>query len=120
VSADSKSGQSFERPQIDAELVKKTARLARLEIEDSEIPHLVEHMEKILDLVADLGIGAADSEVKETSLGDQFSLPLSALRTDVPATQDEAGGPREAEALGQNAPDWRDGTFVTPRVVGGD
>lgn len=120
VTDDSHSGTERGRPQIDANLVRKTARLARLEIQESEIPQMVEHMEKILDLVADLEIGS-DSLHESLSVTDGgTSLPVSEWRADIPADAETPGGPRDPNALGSNAPDWRDGTFVTPRVVGGD
>ena len=117
---ESHSGTDSGPPPIDADLVRKTARLARLEIDEAEIPEMVEHMEKILDLVADLGIGSDSQSGTLSEAAEESSLTVSEWREDVPATANQPGGPRDPEALGGNAPDWRDGAFVTPRVVGGN
>ncbi|MAJ28337.1 hypothetical protein CBD41_02825 [bacterium TMED181] len=107
-------------PHIDEDLVRKTARLARLEILEDEIPNLVEHMEKILDLVSDLGIEDSSEESSAKGSSDELSRTLQDWRADEPAGEDQPGGPRDPDQIGSNAPDWRDGTFVTPRVVGGE
>ena len=117
---ESHPGTDSGRPPIDAELVRKTARLARLEIDESEIPQMVEHMEKILDLVADLGIGSGSQSDSFSETEGESTLPVSEWREDVAATEGQPCGPRDPKVLGSNAPDWRDGAFVTPRVVVGD
>ena len=108
------------RPHVDEDLVRKTARLARLEIHDDEIPKLVEHLEKILDLVSDLGIEDSSEQLTATGSSCELSRTLQDWRQDEPASADQPGGPRDPQQIGRNAPDWRDGTFVTPRVVGGE
>jgi aspartyl/glutamyl-tRNA(Asn/Gln) amidotransferase C subunit len=104
------------RPVVDAELVKKTARLARLELIDEEVEALVHHMERILDMVETLrSVQIPDG--LETQ-GEARTETVSRLRNDESAVDGQPGGPRDAESIGKNAPDWRDGTFVTPRVLG--
>ncbi|MDE0959546.1 MAG: aspartyl/glutamyl-tRNA amidotransferase subunit C [Planctomycetota bacterium] len=110
-----------ERPVVDEALVRKTARLARLKVSDEEIPGLVDHLEKILDLVDTLrSVKIPDGHpiVEHQSAGQLSQLTVSVTREDQTAQPTDAGGPRDAAAFGANAPDWRDGSFVTPRVVG--
>ena len=73
-------------------------------------------MERILDLVetlrsvdipADLVI---DEKVR--------AVTVNCLREDDSIDQGAPGGPRDQDSIGKNAPDWRDCTFVTPRVIG--
>jgi len=105
-----------DRPVIDEALVRKTAHLARLEVSDDEIPGLVEHLEKILDLVDTL----RSVEIPEGHRSDLHvsQETVSMTRVDQSSKPTDAGGPRDPAAFGGNAPDWRDGSFVTPRVVG--
>lgn len=105
-----------DRPVIDEALVRSTALLARLEVSDDEVAGLVDHMEKILDLVDVL----RSVEIPEDHQTDAAvpSICVSDARLDQPAMEHDPGGPRDQAAIGENAPDWRDGTFVTPRVVG--
>ncbi|MGE4633400.1 MAG: Asp-tRNA(Asn)/Glu-tRNA(Gln) amidotransferase subunit GatC [Planctomycetota bacterium] len=104
------------RPVVDSELVKKTARLARLELTDEEVPALVHHMERILDLVDILRSVEIPADLETQS--EARTETVSCLRRDESVGDDDPGGPRDADSIGKNAPDWRDGTFVTPRVLG--
>ncbi len=120
MSSDAPENLQSSRPTVDSQLVRKTAHLARLEVQEDEIPKLVDHMEKILDLVGELGISAAaDQKENSVSVVSDF-LNVNEWREDDPAQEDHPGGPRNPDQIGINSPDWRDGTFVTPRVVGGD
>ncbi|MGE4619381.1 MAG: Asp-tRNA(Asn)/Glu-tRNA(Gln) amidotransferase subunit GatC [Planctomycetota bacterium] len=116
ISPESDATNSAGRPVVDAALVRKTARLARLELSDEEIPGLVDHLEKILDLVETL----RSVEIPAGHLidGSVRSVSVDGTRRDQPHSGDDPGGPRDSGRIGENAPDWRDGTFVTPRVVG--
>jgi len=120
VSTDASDPSLPARPAVDAELVRKTARLARLQIEDADIPKLVDHLEKILDLVGELGISDDTTQSGDSISATTDSLDVEAWRNDEPAAENQPGGPRDSQQIGGNCPDWRDGSFVTPRVVGGE
>ncbi|NCF56195.1 MAG: Asp-tRNA(Asn)/Glu-tRNA(Gln) amidotransferase GatCAB subunit C [Planctomycetia bacterium] len=122
MAAESGMTEMGDRPVIDAELVRRTARLARLEVTEDEIPGLVDHLEKMLDLVEQLELTESKTSHEQLASArmDGEKLSLSKWREDVVAGESDPGGPRRPEKLGKNAPDWRDGSFVTPRVVGGD
>ena len=96
--------------------MRKTARLARLEVSDEEVPAMVHHMERILDLVETLRSVEIPADL---SIDDNArTVVVTQLRADESLEESSPGGPRDQESIGKNAPDWRDGTFVTPRVVG--
>lgn len=83
---------------------------------EDEIPALVNHLERILDLVETLrSVDIPDDLVIDEKTR---AVVVSALREDQSLDSDSPGGPRDQDSIGKNAPDWRDGTFVTPRVVG--
>lgn len=90
--------------------------MARLKVSEDEIPALVNHLERILDLVETLrSVDIPDDLVIDEKAR---AVVVSALREDESLSSDSPGGPRDQDSIGKNAPDWRDGTFVTPRVVG--
>jgi Asp-tRNA(Asn)/Glu-tRNA(Gln) amidotransferase C subunit len=73
-------------------------------------------MEKILDLVDVLrSVEIPEDHQTDATVG---SVRIADARPDLPAKQNDPGGPRDATSISENAPDWREGTFVTPRVVG--
>ncbi len=104
------------RPVVDEELVRKTAGLARLQVSDEEIPALIDHLEKMLDMVETLRAVTIPEEHRSDA--DAPQVEVSGTRDDQPVEGDDPGGPRDREDIGKNCSDWRDGTFVTPRVVG--
>jgi aspartyl-tRNA(Asn)/glutamyl-tRNA(Gln) amidotransferase subunit C len=92
---------------IDADEVKKIAYLARLKIEDTDIPNYVSNLSNILDLVAQM-----DSVSTEGVL--PMAHPLDAvqrLRDDVVTESD-----RREDFL-EIAPNAEDGLYLVPKVI---
>ena len=110
------SGTDSGRPPIDAELVRKTARLARLKSTNLKSRKWSSTWKRFSDLVADLGIGSGSQSDSFSETEGESTLPVSEWREDVAATEGQPGGPRDPKVLGSNAPDWRDKFFVTPEL----
>lgn len=87
---------------------RRIASLARLEMDDGSLDRMAGEMTTILDYI---------DQLRE--------VDLSAVTSDVPAPtplRDDAhvreGGVTAATA--ENAPAWRDGLFIVPKVLGGE
>lgn len=92
---------------IDETDVRHVARLARLELDESEVARLTRELEGVLahmDRIAGLELEPAGPDPEGRGL-----TPV--LRPDRPDADPLAFGP---EAM---APDWRDGFFVVPRLA---
>ncbi len=116
IETDASTPADINRPVVDEDLVRKTAGLARLQVSDEEIPALIDHLEKMLDMVETLR--AVEVPDGHRSDADAPQVEVNETRVDQPVEGDDPGGPRDRESIGNNCSDWRDGTFVTPRVVG--
>jgi aspartyl-tRNA(Asn)/glutamyl-tRNA(Gln) amidotransferase subunit C len=90
---------------IERDEARRIAALARIEMAPEEVERMAAEMTKILGYIDQL------KEIDATEAPPQPDL-APALRGDEPRTP---GRPREVEA---NAPEWRDGFFVVPRVIG--
>lgn len=90
---------------VDADEVRHVARLARLELEEDEVERLADELARILEHFESL----RELELEDLPGPDGDG---SALRPDVPGPDPMAAGP------GREAPDWRDGFFVVPRLPG--
>jgi aspartyl-tRNA(Asn)/glutamyl-tRNA(Gln) amidotransferase subunit C len=102
-----------ERPRqgakVDAATVERVAKLARLELADSERDALVTDLQRILSYIDQLeAIDTANVE------------PMIHTTSDTaPLRQDTAEPALGTEAALENAPARAGGCFVVPRVVGG-
>jgi aspartyl-tRNA(Asn)/glutamyl-tRNA(Gln) amidotransferase subunit C len=92
---------------IDEATVRKVAKLARIELEESEVAPLAEELSAILGWVEQLGEVDIEGVEPMTSVTGE-KLPM---RDDVVTD----GGIRERVLA--NAPDAREGFFVVPKVV---
>ena len=91
---------------------RRTARLAQLALDDAALDRMAGEMSTILDYIDQLRevdvSGVISSDPAATRLREDDVLP---------------GGPERAggiEAVAANAPAWRDGLFVVPKVIGGE
>lgn len=89
------------------ETVKKIARLARLKINDDDIPPLCQDLSHILGWVAQL------NEVKTQDVQPMTSVNVNAM----PMRQDVVNDGQIASKILQNAPAAQMNMFVVPRVV---
>lgn len=92
---------------IDREEARRVAELAHLELDEPALERMASEMTKILTYIDQL------REVDVTGFEERGDAETP-LRDDVP----HATLPREA--VERNAPAWRDGFFVVPKVIGGD
>ena len=84
--------------------IQHIAKLARLEIEDDQIPVFEKSMEKILDMIKDI------PEAKSTDFGIDIEHPME-LREDIPRES------LRRDALLANAPKVQAGCVVVPKTV---
>lgn len=92
---------------VDPAIVKKIARLARIRVDEAELPALAEEVNGILHFVEQLQSVDVSGVEPLTSVVHR-SLPL---RDDVVTD----GG--DAEAVLKNAPDRMESFFTVPKVV---
>ena len=92
---------------IDRDEARRIAGLAHLEFDDAGLERMASEMTKILSYIDQL----RDAEVEGFEERDATVTPM---REDVP----QPSLPREKVA--ENAPAWRDGFFVVPKVIGGE
>ena len=92
---------------LDSETVKKIANLARLQIEESDVPGYASNLSNILDLVAQM-------DSVQTDEVEPMAHPLDAvqrLRPDVVTEQDQR------EHFQEHAPKVEDGLYLVPQVI---
>ncbi|MBF0143814.1 MAG: Asp-tRNA(Asn)/Glu-tRNA(Gln) amidotransferase subunit GatC [Magnetococcales bacterium] len=92
---------------IDAQTVRRVARLARLEVTEAELPGLALQMGRILDLMAELGR-------LETDAVPPLSHPMA---LSIPEREDRVENGDQREALLASAPDQEQGHFRVPRII---
>ena len=92
---------------IDREEARRIAELAHLEFDDEGLDRMASEMTKILTYI---------DQLREVD-ADQFEE-----RGDVvtPMRDDEPRPSVDREEVARNAPAWRDGFFVVPKVIGGE
>jgi len=93
---------------IDRDEARRIADLAHLELTDEALERMAAEMTKILTYIDQLREVAAES---------------TAIAGDIPATpmrEDVVIASFDRELAARNAPDWRDGFFVVPKVIGGE
>jgi len=92
---------------VDEATVRRVARLARIAVEDGDVPPLAGELSAILGWVEQLG------EVDVEDIEPMTSVTPMALKMREDAVTD---GDRRAAVL-TNAPDAREGFFAVPKVV---
>lgn len=92
---------------IDVETARRVAKLARIRVEEGDLPALAEELSGILRFMEEL------SSVDVTGIAPMTSVTPMRLKLRADAVTD---GAMQAAIL-QNAPDAREGFFAVPKVV---
>jgi aspartyl-tRNA(Asn)/glutamyl-tRNA(Gln) amidotransferase subunit C len=92
---------------IDRDEARRIADLAHLEFDDAGLERMAAEMSKILSYIDQL------REVDVTGFEDRDAA-VTPMREDIPHA------PLDREDVARNAPAWRDGFFVVPKVIGGE
>jgi aspartyl-tRNA(Asn)/glutamyl-tRNA(Gln) amidotransferase subunit C len=92
---------------IDTDTARKVAKLARIKVEEADLPALADEFNAILGFVEQL------NEVDVEGVEPMTSVTPMRLKRRVDEVTD---GNRQAEVL-SNAPDAREGFFAVPKVV---
>jgi aspartyl-tRNA(Asn)/glutamyl-tRNA(Gln) amidotransferase subunit C len=91
---------------IDRDEARRIADLAHLEFDDAALDRMAGEMTKILGYIDQLR--EVDTTGFEESAGDEAT----------PMRNDEPRPSLDREAVAANAPHWKDGFFVVPKVIG--
>lgn len=92
---------------IDRDEARRVADLAHLEFDDAGLDRMAAEMTKILTYIDQLReIDVEGFEEREESV--------------TPLREDEPQASVDRELVARNAPAWRDGFFVVPKVIGGE
>ncbi|MDX6805186.1 Asp-tRNA(Asn)/Glu-tRNA(Gln) amidotransferase subunit GatC [Terrihabitans rhizophilus] len=92
---------------VDEALVRRVAKLARIAVTDSEVPHLAGELNAILNFVEEL------SEVDVEGIEPMTSVtPMK-----IPMREDKVTAGGEPERVLANAPVREGNFFVVPKVV---
>jgi len=89
---------------ISREEAKRIAELAHLEFDDAGLQRMADEMTKILSYIDQLK--EVEGEWSAADLGGETPLREDVARPGIPR-----------EAVERNAPAWRDGHFVVPKVI---
>lgn len=92
---------------IDRDEARRIAELAHLEFDDAGLDRMASEMTKILTYIDQL----REIDVKGFTERDATVTPFR---------EDEPRPPVDRALVAGNAPAWRDGFFVVPKVIGGD
>jgi aspartyl-tRNA(Asn)/glutamyl-tRNA(Gln) amidotransferase subunit C len=92
---------------IDRDEARRIAELAQLQFDEAALDRMAVEMTAILSYVDQL----QEIDVPDDQEADSRPTPLRADTPHLPLDQ------RDVE---RNAPLWRDGFFVVPRVIGGE
>ncbi|MGZ5433725.1 MAG: Asp-tRNA(Asn)/Glu-tRNA(Gln) amidotransferase subunit GatC [Thermoanaerobaculia bacterium] len=92
---------------IDRDEARRIAELAHLEFDDAGLDRMASEMTKILTYIDQLR--EVDAEGFE-----ERDVTVTPLRDDEPRPS------IDREQVARNAPAWRDGLFVVPKVIGGE
>ena len=92
---------------IDRDEARRVAALAHLELDDAGLDRMAEEMTKILTYIDQLREVDADGFAERDAT-------VTPLRADDPRPS------IDQELVARNAPAWRDGFFVVPKVIGGE
>jgi len=92
---------------IDTETARRVAKLARIKVEEADLPELANEFSAILGFIEQLNEVDVDGVEPMTSVTPQGLK----RRTDVVTDGDQP------QAVLKNAPDAREGFFAVPKVV---
>jgi aspartyl-tRNA(Asn)/glutamyl-tRNA(Gln) amidotransferase subunit C len=92
---------------VDQTTVRRIARLARIAVTDSDVPHLQGELNAILGFVEQL------NEVNVEGVEPMTSVTPMAMKK----RQDVVNDGNDAERVLKNAPAREDGYYVVPKVV---
>jgi aspartyl-tRNA(Asn)/glutamyl-tRNA(Gln) amidotransferase subunit C len=92
---------------IDRDEARRVAELAHLEIDDPGLDRMASEMTKILTYIDQL------REVDVEGFEEHDA-------TVTPFREDEPRPSLDRSLIERNAPAWRDGLFVVPKVIGGE
>ena len=92
---------------VDADTVKKIARLARIDVAEEKMPELAQELSAILSWIEELGEVNTDG-VEQLASVTGHSLPLR---------QDSVSDGGVPDKVLANAPEAASGFFVVPKVV---
>ena len=92
---------------IDRDEARRVADLAHLEFDDAGLDRMAGEMTKILTYIDQL----REVDVEGFEERDATVTPMRA---------DEIREGVDREKVARNAPAWRDGFFVVPKVIGGE
>ncbi len=90
---------------ITREEARHIADLAHLQFEDDALDRMAAEMTKILNYI---------DQLREVEAAEDGGPPLKAT----PLREDVARAGVDRDAVARNAPAWRDGHFVVPKVIG--
>ena len=91
---------------IDRDEARRVAELAHLEFDDAGLDRMASEMTKILTYIDQLReVDASGFEERDITV--------------TPLREDEPHPSIGQELVARNAPAWRDGFFVVPKVIGG-
>jgi aspartyl-tRNA(Asn)/glutamyl-tRNA(Gln) amidotransferase subunit C len=97
--------------EIDRDEARRIAELAHLEFDDAGLDRMAAEMTRILSYIDQL------REVEASSL-EEHDVERDVTVT--PFREDEPRPSIDRDAVARNAPAWRDGFFVVPKVIGGE
>jgi len=92
---------------IDRNEARRIAALAHLELDEPALDRMAAEMTKILTYIDQL------REIDTTGFDERAA-------TETPLRDDHPRPSTERDAVAANAPAWRDGFFVVPKVIGGE
>lgn len=92
---------------IDTETARKVAKLARIRVDDADLPALAQKLSSILGFMEQL------NEVDVTGIEPMTSVTPQRLKRRVDVVTDG----NIQDAVLKNAPDAREGFFAVPKVV---
>ncbi|MDD9922098.1 MAG: Asp-tRNA(Asn)/Glu-tRNA(Gln) amidotransferase subunit GatC [Boseongicola sp.] len=92
---------------IDTETARRVAKLARIKVEDEDLPALAQDFNRILGFVEQLNEVDVDGVEPMTSV-----TPMRLKRREDVVTEGN-----QADKVLSNAPDAREGFFAVPKVV---
>jgi len=92
---------------IDTETARRVAKLARIKVEDADLPALAQDFNRILGFVEQL------NEVDVEGVEPMTSVTPMRLKRRV----DEVTDGNQQDKILSNAPDAREGFFAVPKVV---
>ncbi|HVE72704.1 MAG TPA: Asp-tRNA(Asn)/Glu-tRNA(Gln) amidotransferase subunit GatC [Thermoanaerobaculia bacterium] len=92
---------------IHREEARRVAGLAHLELDDAGLDRMADEMTKILSYIDQL----RDADVDDVTEPEVVATPLR---------EDEPRPSLDRDSVARNAPAWRDGLFVVPKVIGGE